>query len=113
MSQFPSLAPDQHARFKRRQFAVIPNSAEHVSTKDCQILAVYLSNDTAGALTFTMTEITGGAQPFDAYSIPAQGHVAFEYHYGITMNGGFDIISSAASGVNVEVVYLESARITP
>lgn len=107
---FPSRAPDQFARFKRRKFDVVTNSPETVSSKDCQILSVTLSNDTAGALTFSLTETTGGKQLFDVYSVGAQDSKTFDYPYGISMDGGFSIVASAASGVNAEIVYLENAR---
>lgn len=76
-------------------YQVVPTVAAALTTKDTQLIAAYVSNPTAGALTITMTDGNGGT-PFGAVSIAANQVVWIESIYGTWFKGGFTWVASAA-----------------
>jgi len=68
----------------------VPTSSTAITTKDTQIVSLYVFNPTSGAITFTLTDGQGSpVSAFSAYSMPAGGFIVIDdENGGIVLTSG-------------------------
>ena len=68
---------------------VVPTSLTAITATDSQIFTLYISNPTAGAITFTLTDGQGSpVSLFSATSIASKGVLSFDLRQGIQLTSG-------------------------
>ena len=90
--------------------AAVPTSTTAITTTDTLIYSMEVSNPTAGAITFTLTD--GQSSPvafFNALSIPAGGIVSIDERQGMLFTDG---LKWAAGGAGLVATYRIRARVS-
>jgi len=83
------------------QITVVPNSGTDLATKDTIVYGVHICNNTAGAVTFTLTDKQGTPlKIFNAQSIAANSSLTVNWNEGIFCTGGLVWSAGAATSLH-------------